>query len=155
MTSMIRAQGDSYSSLSALSSTPGQSAPSPASTSIDKAESNKLDEASRQFEAVLLRQMLSSLERVAGTQGSKEAGSNLYGSMMVDAVADAISRAGGIGIASMLKHSLEPQLGQGASNGSKAGLPKNQAASTDHRTSNKDLPTLNARAAQNEKAGPI
>jgi Rod binding domain-containing protein len=71
-------------------------------------ESRKLDDATRQFEAVFLRQMLSSLERVATTQGKREAGGNLYGSMLVDAVADAISRAGGIGIASMLKHSLEP-----------------------------------------------
>ncbi len=154
MTSMIHAQSDSHSSLSALALTPGLSSLSPTSTSIDKAESKKLDDASRQFEAVLLRQMLSSLERVAGTQ-TKEAGSNLYGSMMVDAVADAISRAGGIGIASMLKHSLEPQLGQGASNGSKVGLLKNQAASTNLRTSHEDPPTLNADAVQNEKAGPI
>jgi Rod binding domain-containing protein len=62
--------------------------------------------------------MMSSLERAAGINGGKEAGSNLYGSMLVDAVADAISRAGGIGLASMLKHSLEPQLQRST------GLPK-------------------------------
>jgi len=43
-------------------------------------------------------------------QGGKDAGSRLYGSMMVDAVADAVSRAGGIGLAAMLKKTLEPQL---------------------------------------------
>jgi len=80
---------------------------------LDKVEAKKLDDAARQFEAVFLRQMLSSLERTTSTPAGKEAGSNLYGSMMVDAVADAISRAGGMGLASMLKHSLEPQLTQG------------------------------------------
>jgi peptidoglycan hydrolase FlgJ len=77
---------------------------------IDRPESKRLDEAARQFEAVFLRQMLSSLERTLSTKEGKEAGSNLYGSMMVDAVADAVSRAGGIGLASMLTRSLEPQL---------------------------------------------
>jgi len=77
---------------------------------VDQAESKRLGEAARQFEAVFLRQMLSSLEKATSTQGGKEAGSNLYGSMLADAVADAISRAGGMGLASMLKHSLEPQL---------------------------------------------
>jgi flagellar protein FlgJ len=81
---------------------------------VDKSESKRLEDASRQFEAVLLRQMLSSLERTTSTQAGKDAGSNLYGSMVVDAVADAISQAGGLGLASMLKRTLEPQLTQQA-----------------------------------------
>ena len=80
------------------------------SAKADDAESKRLGEAARQFEAVFVRQMLSSLEKATSTQGGKDAGSNLYGSMLADAVADAVSRAGGMGLASMLKHSLQPQL---------------------------------------------
>ena len=80
------------------------------SPKVDEAESKRLGDASRQFEAVLLRQMLSCLEKTASVQGGKDAGSKLYGSMMVDAVADAVSQAGGIGLAAMLKKTLEPQL---------------------------------------------
>ena len=80
------------------------------SPKVDEAESKRLGDASRQFEAVFLRQMLSCLEKTASVQGGKDAGSKLYGSMMVDAVADAVSRAGGIGLAAMLKKTLEPQL---------------------------------------------
>lgn len=79
-------------------------------STIDRAESKRLNEAARQFEAVFLRQMLSCLEKTTSMQGAKQAGSNLYGSMMVDAVADAVSRAGGIGLAAMLTKTLEPQL---------------------------------------------
>ena len=91
--------------LSAMSHTK-QAAPK-----VDKAEAKRLGDAARQFEAVFLRQMLSCLEKTASMQGGKDAGSNLYGSMMVDAVADAVSRAGGIGLGAMLTKSLEPQLG--------------------------------------------
>ena len=87
----------------------GQSGVASANTSKD--ESKKLGDAARQFEAVFLRQILSSLERAASVQGGKAAGSNLYGSMLVDAVADSISRSGGMGLASMLVKSLGPQLG--------------------------------------------
>jgi Rod binding domain-containing protein len=73
-------------------------------------ESKGLDEAGRQFEAVFLRQILSSLERATGTQNGGKAGSNLYGSMLVEAVADSVSRAGGIGLGAMLVHSLDSHV---------------------------------------------
>jgi Rod binding domain-containing protein len=82
----------------------------PEGTKLDKTESKRLDDASRQFEAVFLRQMLSCLEKTTSTLGGKDAGSNIYGSMMVDAVADAVSQAGGIGLGAMLKRTLEPQI---------------------------------------------
>ena len=88
----------------------GQSAVT--SATPNKNESKKLGDAARQFEAVFLRQILSSVERAASVQGGKAAGSNLYGSMLVDAVADSISRSGGMGLASMLVKSLGPQLDQ-------------------------------------------
>jgi flagellar protein FlgJ len=102
--------GPSASSLTsaALPQASGASAALPAKPATD--ESKRLGDAARQFEAVFLRQILSSVERAASVQGGKAAGSNLYGSMLVDAVADSISRSGGMGLASMLVHSLEPHV---------------------------------------------
>ncbi len=117
--------------MTAISHTPANSNPLQAQVGVpsatpttDKATSKKLDDAASQFEAVFLRQMLSSLEKTVSIEGNKGAGTNLYGSMLVDAVADAISRAGGIGIAPMLKNSLEPQLKQVA--GSTTSTPRAQ-----------------------------
>ncbi len=74
----------------------------------------RLEEASRQFEAVLLRQMLSSLGRATGGTSGQAGGSTIYGSMVVDAVADAVSRAGGLGLGSMLTKALQaPSVGTG------------------------------------------
>ncbi len=87
---------------------PGKSAGAAANTNNN--ESSRLGDAAQQFEAVFLRQILSSVERAASVQGEKAAGSNLYGSMLVDAVADSISRSGGMGLASMLVHSIQPRL---------------------------------------------
>jgi Rod binding domain-containing protein len=70
-------------------------------------QDQKLEEVSRQFEAVLLRQMLSSLGRAAGGTSGQSGGSTIYGSMIVDAVAEAVSRAGGIGLGSMLAKALQ------------------------------------------------
>jgi flagellar protein FlgJ len=84
--------------------------------------SKKLLEASRQFEAIFLRQMLSSLERTTSIQGAKAGGSQLYGSMLVDAVADSVSRAGGIGLGSMLVNSLAPRIAKTPQRLDSAGL---------------------------------
>ena len=73
----------------------------------------RLEEASRQFEAVLLRQMLSSLGRATGGTSGQAGGSTIYGSMVVDAVADAVSQAGGLGLGSMLTKALQaPNVGR-------------------------------------------
>jgi flagellar protein FlgJ len=68
---------------------------------------HRLQEAGRQFETIFLRQILSSLERTAQVQrGSGLSSGGLYGSMLVDAVADAVSRAGGIGLGKLLAESV-------------------------------------------------
>jgi Rod binding domain-containing protein len=110
MTSAINSPASAVTTQKALLSA-GSHIQQAKSSKIDKAESKKLDNSARQFEAIFLRQMLSCLEKTTSVQGGKDAGSKLYGSMMVDAVADAVSRAGGIGLAAMLTKTLEPQLG--------------------------------------------
>jgi peptidoglycan hydrolase FlgJ len=88
----------------------------------------RLKEAAVQFEAVFVRQMLASLEKAAGSPtGKQTTGGNIYGSMVVNSVADAVARAGGLGIASMLMKSLSPQSSQG-------GTPSTDSK-PDHQTS--------------------
>ena len=57
--------------------------------------------AARDFEAVLLRQMLSSLERSthAAARGPMSGGGNIHASMMINVLADALAASGGLGLA--------------------------------------------------------
>ncbi len=66
---------------------------------------SKLEDAAAQFEAIFVKQLLSSLERTADTSS----GSKVYGSMVVDSMADAITRAGGLGLAQEIQRALEAQ----------------------------------------------
>ncbi|HLV64321.1 MAG TPA: hypothetical protein VKY73_00850 [Polyangiaceae bacterium] len=63
-----------------------------------------LGDAARQFEAILLRRMLGALEKTTQLGGGKSPA--LYGSMIVDAMADAIVRAGGLGFGAALEQTL-------------------------------------------------
>lgn len=68
----------------------------------------QLRAAARDFESLLLRQMLSSLEKTTkvGSAGNGVAGQHTYGSMVVEAVADAVAQAGGLGLAQLLSDAL-------------------------------------------------
>ena len=68
----------------------------------------RLREAARQFEAVFLRVMLTSLQRTTkvGNGSPVSAGQSTYGSMVVDALSDALSASGGIGLQESLLDSL-------------------------------------------------
>jgi Rod binding domain-containing protein len=63
----------------------------------------KLAQAARDFEAVLLRRMLSALEKSVQQSGK---GGSMYGTMIVDAMADAITKSGGLGMAKVVEESL-------------------------------------------------
>ncbi|MGC4064309.1 MAG: hypothetical protein QM784_06615 [Polyangiaceae bacterium] len=79
-----------------------------ADTPAEGREAHAIEEAARDFEAVFLRQMLSSLERTTrvSSKGNAPSGQQAYGSMIVDAVADAVAKAGGLGVADMLAATL-------------------------------------------------
>jgi len=81
-------------------------------------ELEKIQRAAKDFEAVFLRQMLSALERTTkvGDRGSNVAGQRAYGSMIVEAVADAVAQAGGIGLSDLLARVLVERTGQTAGN---------------------------------------
>ncbi len=67
--------------------------------------------ASREFEQIFLRKMLSSLEKAgrAKGDGAVSAGGDVYSSMVVGAIADAVSSAGGIGLADLIVRSTTPK----------------------------------------------
>lgn len=75
-------------------------------------ETARLKQAAQDFEAVFLRQMLSSLERTTkvSSQGSNLAGQGTYGSMIVDVVSEAVAKAGGLGLADTLARAMDEQV---------------------------------------------
>lgn len=62
----------------------------------------KTADVAKELEAVLLRQMLSEAKAFGGAG----AGSHVYGDFFVDALADAVAKGGGLGLATMLEKSL-------------------------------------------------
>jgi Rod binding domain-containing protein len=70
-------------------------------------EKAKVQHAAKQFEAALLRTMLSSVEKAMAGKGS---GASQYASMQVGALADAMSDAGGIGLARTIVDQLGREL---------------------------------------------
>lgn len=76
-------------------------------------EADRAKEAARQFEAVLLRQILQTAHKTGleGLTGESSGAKDIYFDMMNYHLADTISKAGGLGLAS----ALEVQLRQPAS----------------------------------------
>ncbi len=74
---------------------------------------HRLREASHQFEAILLARILKGLERTTHvTRQPLLGGGGQYGSMMVEALSDAIARSGGIGLGATLERGLNANLGR-------------------------------------------
>ena len=72
--------------------------------------SEKALKAAREFESMLLKHMLESMQKTARV-GSKEKSSNsAYQSMAVEALADGIERGGGLGLADLVARSLEAEI---------------------------------------------
>ena len=70
-------------------------------------------QAAKDFEAIFLRTLLSSLEKttsINGGSGKLSTGQSTYGSMIVGAMADKISSGGGIGLADIVAKSLSAHL---------------------------------------------
>jgi Rod binding domain-containing protein len=56
----------------------------------------------KEFEAIFLRKMLAGLEKTTSLTG-KTPGAGMYGQMVTDSLADAMSDGGGIGLAASLE----------------------------------------------------
>jgi len=88
-------------------------------TPVGKTEQAERLKAAREFEQIFLRKMLSSLEKTGRPQngGSVTSGADVYSSMVVGALADAMSAAGGIGLADLIVKSTTPGATAPAANG--------------------------------------
>ena len=74
-------------------------------------DADKVEEVARQFEAVLLRQILQDVRKpvLAPAEGDPTA-SGIYGDMINNQLADSISRSGGFGLAKSLAAQLSHQV---------------------------------------------
>ena len=79
-------------------------------------EADKVPEVIRQFEAVLLRHILSNAEKTVFSSKlkSQSASSGIYQDMIANELADQISRSGGFGLAHNLQHQLAHELNRAA-----------------------------------------
>jgi Rod binding domain-containing protein len=93
--------------VSGLSALQGAAAAQQAKEQVDP----KALKAAKDFEAIFLRTLLSSLEKTTSTSGGGKLNTSqsTYGSMVVGAMADQISSTGGIGLAEVVAKSLIPR----------------------------------------------
>jgi peptidoglycan hydrolase FlgJ len=75
-------------------------------------EQDKIGEAARQFEAVLLRQILESSQKTVIKSGASDdsTSSSIYHDLVVNQLADNISKSGTIGLAKTLQKEFTRQL---------------------------------------------
>lgn len=81
----------------------------------------KVAELSRQFEALLLRQMLKEARKpmLGDTLTGKSSISKIYDDMVTDRLADSIASSGDVGLGTSLQAQLMRQQGAGAATGEK------------------------------------
>lgn len=98
---------------------PNDRAVKPSEIPLDRLAANstlskhqKLSEASRQFEAVFLRQILNESLKPTHTSNllPQNASSEIYRDLMTEKLADSISKGGQFGVASVLEAQLQNQL---------------------------------------------
>ena len=85
----------------------------------DLSESEKIGGVSRHFEAILLRQFLSEAQKpVFGTKSSMpESTQEIYRDMMVNTLADEMSKSGSLGLAKFFQAQLSPPKKNGGAEG--------------------------------------
>jgi peptidoglycan hydrolase FlgJ len=87
--------------------TPGQQKPDATAATPEQRK------AARDFEAIFLRQMLSTLEKGSSVSGSQSSGGAVFRSMMVSALADTAAEGGGIGLSEVILKAMLPPTPQG------------------------------------------
>ena len=71
-------------------------------------------QAARDFEAIFVRQLLSSLEKTThlGGDGPMTSGGGMYSSMVVGAMADSVASGGGLGLADIVARALSAEVAE-------------------------------------------
>jgi Rod binding domain-containing protein len=133
----------------------------------NEATSEKISQAARDFETVFLRQMLSALERTTkvGDKGPSIPGQQAYGSMIVEAVADAVAQAGGIGLGQVLSKALASKTSlKAADDATTPSAPapaKKEVAPTDNATNSpqglmhRAVPITEIRTSASQRMGQL
>ena len=73
-------------------------------------EADKVAEVSRQFEALLLRQILQEAHKNESSSGTGGLSSDIYSDMINQQIADSVSRSGSLGLAKSLQGELAHQV---------------------------------------------
>ena len=74
------------------------------------AVNEKALKAAREFESMLLRHVLESMQKASHVGGSESKSSTAYQSMAVEALADGVERGGGLGLADLIAKTLESEV---------------------------------------------
>lgn len=74
-------------------------------------EAGDAKQAAKQFEAIILRQLLEPVMQPAmsGLGGSEGSGNSIYGYMLTDAMANQLAQGGGLGLSKMLEKEFTPK----------------------------------------------
>jgi flagellar protein FlgJ len=82
-------------------------------------EQEKIHEASRQFEAILLRQILETTQKpvIKSKFSDNSTAGSVYRDMVTSQLADSISKSGAFGLAKTFEQQLQFAKGHGAANG--------------------------------------
>ena len=83
--------------------------------------------AAKEFEAIFIRQLLSSLEKSSGLSGGESSGGAVFRSMMVGALADTAAEGGGIGLRDLITRAMLPPAPQGKPDLGQAALERGAA----------------------------
>ena len=85
-------------------------------------ESEKIAEASRQFEAILLRQILEATQKtvIQSKYADNSTAAGIYRDLITNQLADSISKSGGFGLAATFEH----QLNRSSATDSEEGSPE-------------------------------
>jgi len=102
----------SITAMQALRSDQASTGVNPSKSTNSSRDPVAIKKAASQFEAIILRQLLSpSIEPMmsGGMGGSKDSGGSMYGYMLTDTLATSLAQGGGLGLARMLEKQLTPK----------------------------------------------
>lgn len=105
--------------------------------------------AASEFEAIFIRQLLSSLEKSSGLSGGESSGGSVFRSMMVGALADTAAEGGGIGLSELILKAMisapEPGLPDLSHQGESLGAPSTQMGAPHAGEHSASMPTRSVR----------
>jgi flagellar protein FlgJ len=106
-------------------------------------EQQKIVEASRQFEAILLRQILGTTQKtiIPSKFANNSLSSEIYRDMITTQLADSISKSKSFGLAKTFEHQLAPRAASGAPKSPPAASAKIQPGRTSFSSATPSTPT--------------